>query len=70
MCLRIYLEQTHNASQTNYSSSKINTAIAARSTVAFSLQNMMRVYFRQLLEQRFSNAKAASIFFFWKLNVS
>ena len=28
MSLRIYLKQTHNASPTNYSPSKINTAIS------------------------------------------
>ena len=42
--------------------------IAAQSTFEFSLQNMTRVYFRQLLEQHLSNAKIASIL--WKLNSS
>ena len=35
--------------------------IAVQSTVKFLLQNMTRVYFRQLLEQHLSNPKNASI---------
>ena len=42
--------------------------IAAQSTVEFSLQNMTRVYFRQLLEQHLSNAEIAYIL--WQLNTS
>lgn len=42
--------------------------IAAQLTVAFLLQNIMLVYFRQLLQQRLSNAKIALII--WKLNTS
>ena len=34
--------------------------IATQSTVEISLQNMTRVYFRQLLEQHLSNARIAA----------
>ena len=42
--------------------------IAAQSAVEFVLQNMMRVYFHQLLEEHLSNAKISHIF--WKPNTS